>query len=124
MVRNHDRGDKRRGPHRGARHRGAPPLSLDDEDYGGVAARPSSYGLLLPRALSSAVARWSPARILLVGGAAAVLLAPLGDSLLRESALAYLRRSSGADGAQGAALPHVDGDGRCAPRGKQKQAFR
>lgn len=113
----------------GGRYRGASSSSsgvasiFGDDD----SERIKVFGYSLPgpasRALGGlqsslpAVAGQSPARILLLGGAAVVLLAPLLDSFLRES-LSYLRGSSSAssggdeNGVIGDALPHVTNDGK------------
>mmetsp|Transcript_31988 Transcript_31988/g.67243 ORF Transcript_31988/g.67243 Transcript_31988/m.67243 type:complete len:430 (-) Transcript_31988:282-1571(-) len=64
---------------------------------------------------SPSLSNLTPTRILLVGGIAAILLAPLFDSFVRES-LTFLRGSSSANddenGIVGAALPHVTDDGK------------
>jgi len=57
----------------------------------------------------------TPTRIILIGGLAAMLLAPLFDSFIQQS-LTYLRGSSGSaiedeNGVIGDALPHVTNDG-------------
>ena len=57
----------------------------------------------------------TPTRIILIGGLAAMLLAPLLDSFISQS-LSYLRGSSGSaiedeNGVIGDALPHVTNDG-------------
>ena len=57
----------------------------------------------------------TPTRIILFGGVAAILLAPLFDTFIRES-ISYLRGSAGSDGDDngiiGDALPHVTNDGK------------
>jgi len=80
-------------------------------------------GISLPNPVSyirnnfpSTSGAFSPARIILIGGIATVLLAPLLDTFVRES-LTFLRGSpQGAtedpNGIVGAALPHVTNDGK------------
>mmetsp|Transcript_21472 Transcript_21472/g.36872 ORF Transcript_21472/g.36872 Transcript_21472/m.36872 type:complete len:431 (-) Transcript_21472:1078-2370(-) len=92
-------------------------LFFDDEpdkiQFFGVTI-PNPLSLLRNNLSSSPVANWSPTRILLVGGIAAIVLAPLFDTFIRE-ALALLRGSSDGDdnnGIIGDALPHVTNDGK------------
>lgn len=129
------RSSYRRGDnHAGWYHRGAAASSFhapafdENDDGGDNAGKIQFLGISFPNPLSylrgtvgggsgaasSLGAGWTPTRIILFGGVAAVLLAPLFDTFLRES-LAYLRGTTGpedANGIVGDALPHVTSDGK------------